>query len=356
MFTTCMLELNSKNRILLLVPVVASIFFLGAFFYYYRGVYRPPPPTVAPLSDIVTPVSAYSATEEVVLRPRQGRVVAVDAAHRHRFSIEELAALEARIAERGYDLEIFGSFSSTEEGARKAQMGTALGRADSLVVAMPGERYSSAEVDMVRQFVAKGGRLLLIGDPTRESQINSLADAFGIAYRNDYLYSLGDYDLNFQYIRVRSFQPDELTQGLGEVVLYSASSITSAGPVLASADGKTKSTLSEEPQSFPVLVRGNTGQVVALADMTFMLPPQNAILDNGRLMSNLATYLTTHQRRFEMADYPGFLRGEVQVITTRPEVFGEASALRSQLAKHQIASKFSRDEDPSRGLGRRVHQ
>ncbi len=347
MFTTCMLDLRSKNRMLLLVPGAALVFFLVAFFYYYRGVYRPPPPTVAPLSDIVTPLSAYSVPEEVTLRPRQGRVVAVDAAHRNRFSMEEIAALEARVAERGYQLEPFGGFGSLDEGARRDQLAAALRRADSLVVAMPGERYSSAEVGLVQQFVAKGGRLLLVGDPTRESQINSLAGAFGIAFQNDYLYSLADYELNFQYIRVRSFQPDELTQGLKEVALYSASSIISLGPALASADGQTKSTLSDSSQPFPILVRGNTGQVVALADMTFMLPPQNSVLDNGRLMSNLAAYLTTHQRQFELADYPGFLRGEVQVVATRPELFSQASKLRSQLAKHQVASTFRREEDLS---------
>ncbi len=343
-----MSDLFSKSRQLLLVPGVALVFFLGAFFYYYHGVYRPPPAPEASLSAIVPPVSAYGGPGELVARRPQGRVVAVDAAHRNRFSVGEIAALDVRIGERGYGAELFGGFATLEAKERTAQLEAALRRADSLVVAMPADPYSSAEVGLVRRFVAKGGKLLLIGDPTRESQINSLADAFGINFQRDYLYSLGDYDLNFQNVRVRSFQPDELTQGLGEVALYGASTITSLGPALASADGQIKSTLLAGPQPFPVLVRGNIGDVVALSDLTFMVPPQNSALDNGRLLSNLAAYLTTHQRRFELADYPGFLRGEVLVVAARPELYGAATKLRSQLAGQQVRTQFSRDEDPSR--------
>jgi hypothetical protein len=344
-----MSDLFSKNRKLLLVPGVALVFFLGAFFYYYRGVYTPPPPPIAPLDEIVAPASVFDGPGEVVPRRDQGRVVAIDAAHRNRFSTGEIVALEGKIGERGYDTELIGSFASLNAAERMALLEPALRRADSLVVAMPGEPYSTAEAALVQRFVEKGGRLLLVGDPTRESQINSLAAPFGIAFQRDYLYNTAEYDLNFQYIHVRNFQPDELTQGLGEVILYGAGSIRSLGPGLASADGQTRSSLTTEgTQSFYTLVRGNTGQVVGLSDLTFMVPPQDSIRDNGRLLSNLAAYLTTSQRRFELADYPHFLRGEAQVLVTRPELFSAATKLRGHLASQQATSQFSREDDLSR--------
>ena len=347
-----MSDLLSKNQKLLLVPGVALVFFLGAFLYYYRGVYNPPPPPDAPLDKIVAPASAYGGPGEVVPRRDQGRVVAIDASHRNRFSRGEIVALEAKIGERGYGMELIGSFASLPGSERMPVLEAALRRADSLVVAMPGDAYSAAEVALVQRFVQRGGRLLLVGDPTRESQINSLADTFGIAFQRDYLYNMADYDLNFQYINVRNFQPDELTQGLGEITLYSAGSIRSLGPGLASTDGQTRSTLTdipaEAPQSFYTLVRGNTGQVVGLSDMTFMVPPQDSIRDNGRLLSNLVAFLTTSQRRFELADYPHFLRGEVQVIITRPELFGAATKLRGHLTSQQVTSQFSREDDLTR--------
>lgn len=340
-----MSDLFSNNRKLLLVPGVALVFFLGAFFYYYRGVYIPPPPPVAPLADIVARDSVFRGPGQVVSRRGQGGVVAIDAAHRNRFSVNEIVALEAKIGELGYDSELIGSFATLTAPERMPLLEAALRRANSLVVAMPFEPYTAAEVALVRKFVQKGGRLLLVGDPTRDNQINSLADPFGIAFQRDYLYNLADYDLNFQYIHVRNFQPDELTQGLGEITLYGAGSIRSLGPGLAAADGGTRSSLNGEgPQSFYTLVRGNTGQVVGLSDLTFMVPPQDSVGDNGQLLSNLAAFLTTSQRRFELADYPHFLRGEVQVLVTRPELFSAATKIKGQLA----TSQFSREDDLSR--------
>ena len=42
--------------------------------------------------------------------------------------------------------------------------------------------------------------MLLIGDPTRDNQLNRLAERFSITFQPDYLYNTLEYDLNFQRI------------------------------------------------------------------------------------------------------------------------------------------------------------
>ena len=51
-----------------------------------------------------------------------------------------------------------------------------LRQADSLAIIVPSEAYIMQEADIVERFVDKGGKLLLIADPTRPHNLNSLAE------------------------------------------------------------------------------------------------------------------------------------------------------------------------------------
>ena len=115
--------------------------------------------------------------------------------------------------------------------------------ADSLLVIMPGRPYSEGEAALVENFVRKGGKLVLISDPSRRQQINTLAERFGLDFQPDYLYNLVDNDQNFRHIFVRDFQPDELTAGLEAIALHTAGSIRSSGTGLAFGDANTRSSL-----------------------------------------------------------------------------------------------------------------
>ena len=200
----------------------------------------------------------------------------VDTGHGNSFTTEEVSALLSRVADRGYDVEFnrFGVPQLLEEKLRKA---------DSLAVIVPARPYSEEEVDVIGRFVKKGGKLLLIADPTRRNEINSLAERFGIAFQADYLYNTKEYDINFQNIFIRDFVPDELTDGLSQIALYTAGSIRSSEPHLAYTDANTRSNIVERIETFYPIVKRRDGRVLAISDLTFMIPPQNSILDNDRL-------------------------------------------------------------------------
>ena len=214
------------------------------------------------------------------------------------------------------------------------------------MVVAPATPYTDAEADMVEKYILrKGGKVLLVGDPTRSHNINSLAERFGVKYRQDYLYNLTDYDLNFQNVPMRSFREDYVTEGLEQVVFYTAGSVTAPTAGLAFAAENTRSSLVEQPDPFSTMVKAGDGRVLALTDLTFMIPPRNSILDNDRLISNLADYLTSSQRSFALADYPSFFKGDVDIVLGRSSLFDVVADVKGMLSEFGIDSDVQAVED-----------
>jgi hypothetical protein len=275
----------------------------------------------------------------------------MDGTHRNDFEKAEVSTLLTRVSDRGHAIEfigvssVFGGFRSLDVGERTSLLEEKLRQADSYAVILPDDPYSRQEVDLVERFVRKGGRLLLIADPTRNHQINSLAEQFGVSFQPDYLYNTVEYDLNFQNIFIKSFRPDALTQGLNSVAFYTAGSVMSPSAGLALADENTRSSIVERVEPFYPMAKSADGQVLAIADLTFMVPPRNSILDNDRLISNIADYLTTGSRRFDLKDFPYFLGSEVDILIGRSSLFDVGASLKSLLSDFQIDSEVRGVED-----------
>jgi hypothetical protein len=338
--------LGTPWRVLIIPFLFAVAFFLGAYFFFYRGGYDSPPAIPIPLEKIVPPSSSFTSFTEVP--PIQRGLLLVDATHRNDFTKEEIGTLLSRVADRGYAVEFLGNFRSVDSRIRLELLEAGLRQADTFAVILPGDPYSQQEGDAVARFVRKGGKVLLLADPGRFHQINSLAERFGIAFQPDYLYNVVQYDLNFQDIFVSHFRPDELTRGLSQIVLYTAGSIKSSGPALAFTDGNTRSSLIQRGEPYYPLVRGSEGQVVGISDLTFMIPPQNSILSNDRLVSNIADYLTASVRAFELTDFPHFFQGQVDILLGRSSLFTVGTELKSILTDFQLGSEIRGVEDLTR--------
>ena len=281
-----------------------------------------------------------------------GGVLLVDAAHRNAFWEPEIEAFLALVSNRGYEVQWLGEFRDIEEGQRVALLEEKLRGAGSLLVILPRTGYTAAEATVVERFVARGGRLLLMSDPTRPQNINTLAERFGLSFQPDYLFNLQENDRNFRHIYVRDFQPEELTAGLDTVALYTAGTIRTVGAPLAYADDNTQSSLAGNGPGLSPLAWGSSRNVLALADLTFIVPPHDAFADNSRLLSNLADYLTSGVREYELADFPQFYAagssGGVDVLMGRPELLDTAAELRSGLAEYGINAAVRTVEDVSR--------
>ena len=343
------IKLLGSLGLLLIFGVIA---FGAGYFFFYRGGYDPPPSANVTFQQLSPPAVPMGPYVEHPASRTTGGLFLVDAIHKNAFTEREIAMLRSRVANRGYDVEFVGNFDTVDEPDRLLQLEVKLRRADSFLVILPRVEYSEAEANLVERFVMKGGKLLLISDPTRPQEINSLAERFGLNFQPDYLYNQIEYDLNFQHIFVREFQPEELTTGLDAIVLYTAGSILSAGPGLAFADDNTKSSMGETSDGLYPLAWGNSRNVLSVGDLTFMIPPHNSLLDNDRLVSNIADYLTESSREFDLADFPHFFDGGVtngvDILLGQPTLLDSGTKLKMGLSDHGISSNIRGIEDLSR--------
>ena len=338
--------------ILILLVVFVGVAFAAAFLVFYRGNYAGPPNGEMEYA----PPAVVSAADGTQWTPsvgeRAGGLVLLDTLHSNGFSSREILTLRTRVVAQGYDLELLGNFARVSVAERRTQLAERLREADSLVVITPLLAYSAGEVDLIEDFVRKGGKLVMVSDPGRRDQMNTLAQRFGVQFRPDYLFNQVENSQNYQNIFVRDFRPDELTAGLDTVVLYTAGSITSSGPGLAVADASTESVVAENNGDLYVMARAANRNVVAISDFTFMIPPQDSTLDNDRLLSNIIDYVTTSDRVFDLADFPHFYRtgpdDGVQVLLGRPELLGSGAKLKNGLEDYGISADIQGTEDVSR--------
>jgi hypothetical protein len=310
--------------------LLAVVLFIAPFVirlgWHYRGVYRPLP---VPTGEMAVPAPATPPLSHVAEKPTAGKgTIVFDLAHENKYTPDELNVLITRLADRGQDVEFL------EEGTEEENSPDLAGRlryASALVVISPVTPFSNGEVVAVRRFVEKGGRLLLIADPTRFDfeydeagfiigikslvpAINSLATPFDIVFDDDYLYNIQENEANYRNVILRDFATDPLTKDLKEVVFYATHSLRTQGGKIIVADENTFSSLSEGLVGLPVVARSDTGNVVAVGDLTFLTEPYNAVMDNDRLLSNLADFLAGGKRQYELADFPYFFSGPVDII------------------------------------------
>ena len=340
--------LRNKTWILALAPITGVLFFGAAFGFFYRGVYEPPPANLVAYQDTIPQtLPVRSHVENPVQR---NGLLLVDNAHATSYDENEISGLLARVADRGYSIEFLGdrSLPPFRPEERLALLQEKLPKADTFAVILPRVDFKRAELDVVNEFIRKGGRLLLIGDPGRPHDINALAEEFGILFQEGFLYNLVEHDLNFHNILVRDFSPDEVTQGLSEVVFYTAAGVKSSGPKLAFTDENTFSSMVQQVEPFTPIVKSTDGQVLALGDFSFMLPPNSTTLDNDRLISNIADFLTNSDRRFDLADFPYLFRGEVDILLGDAGLFEVGSSMKSILGANNIASQIRGVEDVTR--------
>ena len=344
--------MTRKLVVFALLPVAAAATFAGVFFSFYQGGYDAPPSIDVPYEEITSPgVPPVAAIDSGTAQNQEGLLV-VDALHANSFSENEVAMLTSRVANSGYNVEFIGGFSSRHTSTRLERLEIKLREADSFLVMLPQATYTEDEGDLVERFVDKGGKLVLVSDPTRPSRINTLAKRFGVEFQADYLYNTVEYDLNFRHIFVRDFQPSPLTNGLGTLALYTAGSIESAGDGLAFTDINTVSSLEETAGEYKPISLGNRRNVLAIADFTFMVPPYNSLVDNGKLLSNLSDFLTDNQREYDLGDFPHFydsnLGGGVDILLGRPSLWDVGLEMRNGLSTFAVSSRIGEGENLSR--------
>ena len=298
--------------------------------YYQLGTTeRTPPPDYNP-AEVVESVGV-PASNPFVDEPEVGDgVVLLDVAHDNLFELDDIASLTSRLSARGMSLQSFSG----------GDLARTLRAANAFVVIAPTTEFSQAEVQAVTQFVNRGGRLMLVGDPTRfnviidesdpfvidfiiqtdEIPLNSLANQFDITFVGDYLYNTEENEGNFRNIILNEagFAESALTEGLESVVFYGAHSLQ-VGPTaeaLLAGDDRTWSSATDRPGGLTLGATSADEHVLAVSDLHFMNDPYHTVYDNGRFVSQIADFLAQPSREYVLADFPYLFSDQVDLVYT----------------------------------------
>ena len=347
--------------LVLLLGVPSGIRYLH--FYGLEAAEREAPPDYQPenIGQVPTP-----AASSFVDKPAVGQgYVLLDMGHRNNFELAEIAYLDGRLAARGFELIQY------QEG----ELAAALRQVSAFVVIAPLDPFTGEELQTVSDFVNRGGRLLLLGDPTRfnllfneedvfdysytietdEIPLNSLANEFDIIFKGDYLYNTLENEGNFRNIILpKSGIADHgMTAGLEKLVFYGAHSLQvgSSGIPLLIGDDNTWSSDTDRAGGLTLAASSADGRVLALGDLHFMMEPYYTVYDNGRFAAAIADFLTkTTDRQFVLTDFPFFFQRDVNLIYTGspelgPDAFDEIIALQEGFRSIDKALSLAAEAD-----------
>ncbi|MBO3768647.1 MAG: S49 family peptidase, partial [Candidatus Brockarchaeota archaeon] len=126
---------------------------------------------------------------------QNGNDVVIDYAHSNAFSTQEIESLLTKIVLKGYSFSFLTDSFSLQEKLANAKV---------FVVIAPTTSFSDQEVEAIKSFVDRGGKLILISAPLRTppSAINSIAYKFAIVFSSGYLYSFRNYWGIYRFIVV----------------------------------------------------------------------------------------------------------------------------------------------------------
>ncbi len=316
-----------KAVILLLIflLLLALPFVVRQLQYYTIGsVDRESPPNYNPdnVPDLVpTPESGTFVEQAEVI----GGLVLLDMAHDNDFELNEISDLDRRVAARGGELIPFSD----------GELSSALRSVNSYVVIVPMHDFSDDEVQDVSDFVAHGGRLLLVGDPARfavledeenifsfkidtdELPLNSIANAFDIVFNGDYLYNTVQNEGNFRNIilQMKERGKSALVEGVNKLAFYGSHSLSTGrdGQSLLNADENTWSSATDRPGELSLAALGGDGRVLALGDLDFLDEPYSTVFDNGRFIAHIADFLMDVDRDYTLGDFPYLLEANLEL-------------------------------------------
>jgi hypothetical protein len=333
----------------LLALILLALPSAGRWLYYYEGRYVTQPVPRPDLASIEAPLAEAGTFVDEYTAQAPGTIL-VDLAHENRVQMAELQVLQARLTARNQQLQPLSA---------DANLSTQLRHARALIVISPGKDWTSSEIEQVANFVAKGGRLLLVTDPSRFDvlydewdyyvgldydvvHLNDLAAHFGLVFQDDYLYNTSHNEGNYRHIKLRQFAEDPLVEGLGQLVFYASHSIVTEGEPLIVTDDGTRSSTSEWDGAWGVAVLTADRSVLGLGDLTFITEPYNAVYDNDRFLANIADWLSAAPRRYTLDEFPFFFRDQVDLVYAgEPVLDGEmlegSSALQDYLAGQTIS-------------------
>ena len=325
--------------LVLLVSPVLLIRSLGGHSPAMGDPYEPPevqlPDLAAAPIPTSTPVKAPDRGGDDQIEAGSGKVV-VDLAHFTSLGPTQFQPLADHLADYGLDLTFWMSDTDlldlnfdtmADLPDQSAQLEELLYDATGLVVVNPAFWWTPEEIALVEDFVADGGRLILISDPDVPDppefyvpDINSLSDAFGIVFNKDYLYNVKNNDLNFTHVFQEQFSDQAAGMRGQSIVFYGARSISGpALPQIRTGEGTVSSLRAGREDFTTVAIGGQPDEVLgrnvlALGDFDVLTEPYVNRYDNQQVVQFVARFLAESQRAETLTDFPAYLGQDVGLL------------------------------------------
>ena len=236
-------------------------------------------------------IEQLPAEGDVPVPTAEPGVVVIDRAHGNAIDDGELRELTRTLVLAGHDVRVVTS---------PGEFGEALDGANALVVVDPQQAYSGATVDVVESFVDDGGHLLLMGQPNRmaieefalierNSEIDSVANRFGISFGEDHVYDMQANDGNHRNIQTMSTD-HALVSDVDTAVFYTATHVAAAEgePILVSAETTARAKTGAQDEYVLGTVSGN---VMAIGDVDFLVGERYNVADNNELIGAIVAFL-----------------------------------------------------------------
>jgi hypothetical protein len=325
--------MNTLKRYQIWIALAVLILpILARGLWFYRGIPSHPKiqaPDYAGASISQPPISTAVPGTTATL---SGKVVVLDYSHINLYDPSDIQAFVSALTVRGARVEY-------DDG--NLYLSDRLKYASAYIVISPTYAFSVDEANQVRRFAQRGGRLIVFTDPTHGTYdsdtisgnilmipdvnaANSLLEPFGITFSSDYLYNLLKNEGNFRNVLFTQFGEDALTQGLSQVALYGAHSVSAEnGKALITGDESTFSSLtdsSESPlsgsgQALAAAALSADGTALAFGDFTFLMPPYNQVADNSLLLGAIADFALGGTRTHTLADFPYLFGHQASLLT-----------------------------------------
>lgn len=303
--------------------------------WFYRGV-----PPQRP--EIATPDYASFVRPEVAINTpdldnveQLGGTVLLDVAHYNQFTLSEIDSLASAIRARGGNLKMIADPLMLENELKSAS---------AYITVSPSLTFAESEVQVLKNFADRGGKILVFVDATRYylnfdyisgnpipygdvNAANSLLKEWDISVNNDYLYNTERSEGNFRNVLFDDFGKNELTFGLSEVALYGTRSVESgSGTLLLQGPATNLSSVDDahNPNAGGAVLSEDES-VAVFGDFTFLAPPYSTYTDNATLIQNLADFILSGEKIASLDVFPYLFKQQTVKVFILPDVEKTAS-------------------------------
>ncbi len=357
-----MMNVRPRHLLFLIAGLLLLLgpWFVRAVVLDYNGrAYTPPDIPVIDLASTPAPTVTPVAVTAPAVEPEptfRTRPVVVDLAHLNRISRSAFQPLEAALATRHIGLRFWQPEAGAETSGlenfldfpdQSERLATELADASALVVVSPFFLWSPKEIALVEQFVADGGRLLVISDPDvtgdAARDIDNLTQPFGLVFNDDYLYDTEDNDGNFIHIFAGEFLDQASGLEGSRIALYGARSISGSGEPQVRSGENTLSSLRTGLSGFTVAAiggkeaRDTAGRVLAMGDFDTLTEPYVERHDNRKLLGFAADFLAGAEFAPTIDKFPAFLGKEVSLLYGGEQALGATLLVQGARLQDRLA-------------------